>query len=214
MALDSKTPMTAAEFAALMGQQDFTKMQHPLEWWLERATITIDQAGTPHFAVNTSGQAYSVEASATAILNNNISLLGGLTSTFEATVAAQGAHTAGSGAQYAHRKKVVTLAAADGGGLVAATPLVSGPAGFYPVIDGLMLWSTVADTFTANFTPTGGAVVGPAVLSYTTVANVVNLATEKGLWYNLTDASVINIDISGATVGMVINCIVLYHYET
>ena len=112
------------------------------------------------------------------------------------------------------KKKVVTLAAADGGGAVAATDLVVGPAGYYPVIDGLLVYSTVADTFTATIGVTGGALVGPAIHSITTVANVVNTALEKLLLYNLTDASSINVSIAGATVGMVIVIIVNYHYET
>ena len=34
------------------------------------------------------------------------------------------------------------------------------------------------------------------------------------LWYNLTDASTISLDISGATVGMIIFVVVYYHFET
>ena len=175
------------------------------------ALMTVDSTGRPHTTLDTSGR--MTEVSAATIQQNTAYTTAGAWVSNCNLVGVPVSYTGLS--IYNHVfKKVVTLVAADGGGLVAATPLVTGPAGYYPVIDGLLLWSTVADTFTANFTPTGGAVVGPAALSYTTVASVVNTATEKGLWYNLTDASVINIDISGATVGMVIHVVVFYHYET
>jgi len=82
------------------------------------------------------------------------------------------------------------------------------------VIDGLLFISTVADTFSANFTVTGGALVGPAAVSITTVASTINTQAKDMLWYDITDDSIINIDISGATVGMVIHVVVYYHYET
>ena len=115
---------------------------------------------------------------------------------------------------YHHRRKVVTLAAADGGGAVAATNLVTTVAGYYPVLDSLLFYSTVADTFTATIGVDAGALVGPAAHSITTVASTINTQLENGLWYDLTDASQITIAIAGATVGMVIVCVLEYHYET
>ncbi len=158
MALDSKTPMTAAEFAALMGQQDFTKMQHPLEWWLERATITIDQAGTPHFAVNTSGQAYSVEASGASIQVNTGYVANGLTALTPLVATPPSLLSSAACLAAAHRVYTVNVPIAAGGA-VTNVALHATMAGYKFHFKVLGMWSSVADiTTTWWFHTTAGAV--------------------------------------------------------
>ena len=160
------------------------------------------------------------EASAATISSNTAALVAsgnlqaGLDTALPPSVSGQIWGTVTAASNLHPKKKVVTLAAADGGGLVAATALVAATGAFYPVIDGLLFISTVADTFAANLTISGGALVGPATLNITTVASTINTQAENMLWYDTTDGTTISLDISGATVGMVIHVVVFYHYET
>lgn len=89
--------------------------------------------------------------------------------------------------------------ATDGAGAHAATAIITAPAGFYPVCRLKRIISDVADADTELlFTVSGGALLGPAVIHITLVAGVVlELGT---LFYDLTDATTINVAVANGPV--------------
>ena len=207
-------PMKFNEWWAIRSQALRDLEMTPAEWYKVFAGTNIDTGGTPQLMLDTSGRVTEVSA---ATIGVNTGYIANLASKAGIPlVVGPPYYNLGVGVldNFHLRKNIVTLAAADGGGAVAATALVTGPAGYYPVIDSLLVYSTVADTFTATFAAVTGALVGPATHSITTVASTINRQLEDLLLYNLTDASGITVAITGATVGMVISFVVYYHYET
>lgn len=117
------------------------------------------------------------------------------------------------------RRRIGMLAlTTDGIGAVAATALHTGPAGYYPVVKLLGVFSPVVDASTEfDFTVSAGALIGPARIDLALTAYGVTTIAPYGcpvfLW-DLTDASVINVAVQGGPVTQTLYLIYQYWSET
>jgi hypothetical protein len=112
------------------------------------------------------------------------------------------------------RTKIIPLAT-DGAGACAATAVHVGPTGYYPVVRLKRVICDTADPATTlTFTVTAGTLVGPASIVIALVASTVNTQMLDQLLYDLTDASQINVEVTGGPASKTIYLEVEYWSET
>lgn len=122
--------------------------------------------------------------------------------------------TAAAGIAGQRRTKILTHTC-DGSGVAAAQAVFTPTSGYYPVVRLKHIISTVTEaTALMNITVTGGALVGPAQISFSLGAGIINTQALDLLLYNLTDDATINIAWDSAGAAAVIRTQVEYWGET
>lgn len=152
----------AAGFAAIMATKPVTKLVRPVKWWLDHSFVTVDSAGTPHFAVDTSGR--FTEASAAQVQTNtastNILLEHVRSGLYFAQPTALGSDAAAL--RGTHAIAVVPLTS-DGAGAIAATDIVPALAGYTAHARVKTIWAPSGATdasSTWTFSIAAGTILG------------------------------------------------------